>query len=117
MTQPFLSEQEKDYLMDRAEFIKVSAGLRETVDELKKAFAGGSVTQRYKPEIPDEAPGLNLQITFPLDNVTSEKMEEAFPEIKKCLAEYHRLRIHQREIEKRLSRVREKFEFEVIPKE
>lgn len=112
----FLTDSEKDYILDKAEFLKVSRMLAGVVKNLEKSFNQGQVTQNYKPEIPGESSGLKLEITLCLDNVTSESLEEVLPSIRKYLGEYHRLRIHQREIEKRLYRIRESMDFDVVEK-
>ena len=115
MKDSFLTDQEKDYILDKAEFLKVSALLEEIVKKLEEDFNSGKVIQKYKPEISDEVSVEKLEVSLYLDNVTPESLEEVFPVIKKHLAKYHQLRIHQREIEKRLYRVRET-KFDVVEK-
>ena len=112
----FLTNEEKNFILDKAEFLKVSRMLADVVGELKKNFNQGQETQKYKPEIPNELSGLNLEINLYLDNVTPESLEDVFPLIKRNLAEYHRLRIYQREIEKRIHRTNGPVYFDVVEK-
>lgn len=102
MSDSFLSEMEQRYILDKAEFLKISALLKETVKKLEEDFEGARLTQVYKPGIPGEQGSEVLNLSLNLDNITSESFEKAVPGIKEHLDSYHRLRRCHRELEKKL---------------
>ncbi|GEM_PF-3133399 len=115
MESEFLTETEKQYIFDKAEFLKISAMIADLAKLIESDFTKeAAVTHNYKPDVANAIPGATLELRLYLDNILPEKLESALPEIKKHLSEYHRLRIHQRGIEKRLDRLKVDAPFEVV---
>jgi hypothetical protein len=67
MMDDFLTDQEKNYILSKAELIRVSQRIAETASALEKALNGAQAGQVYKPQFPGEFQGESIKVTFVID--------------------------------------------------
>jgi len=111
MNSEFIKESEQDYLISKAELIRARKRILATALAIKQAFGynENSNVQQWT--------GQKIEIPVILDEVNLDKFERIIPEVRKYLAEYHRLRGIENEIDKRLRAMRIECDLDVIGSE
>ena len=93
MTDNFLSDQEQECLIAQGNVAKIEQRIHKIGKAIKKLLS------------PNEAmiQGEKIEVTFGLDDLNPERLDEIIPEMKNLVAEYHQLKKSQQEARSRIN--------------
>ena len=95
MESEFVNESEQNYLLSKAELLRIEKRINETAEIIKTDFG-------HEEQMTQSWTGVRIEIPIKLDELTLEKLESIIPKLKIHLAEYQRLRLLQHQTQKRI---------------